>query len=174
MTEKAGWHEEESMAARGWRIDDEARLKALREYGIFSIGHEERYDRIAASAAETLEAPLAIINFIEHDRQWFKARHGIDVAEPPIEQSICVHCLGEGGALVIEDLATDRRTRNLPLVTEDPAVRFYAGVPIVVDGQGIGVLAVMDVKPRPEGISALQSEKLEAHANRIATYIGEC
>lgn len=161
------------MAARGWRVNDEKRLQTLREYGIFSIGREERYDQIAASAAETLEAPVAIINLIERDRQWFKARHGIDVAEPPIEQSICVHCLEEGGALVIGDLATDRRTKDLSLVIDDPAVRFYAGVPIVLDGQGIGVLAVLDVKPRPEGISVLQSGELEAHAKRIAAYIGE-
>jgi GAF domain-containing protein len=161
------------MTARGWRIDDETRLRTLREYGIFSIGREERFDRIAASTAETLEAPVAIINFIEHDRQWFKARHGIDVAEPPIEQAICVHCLAEGGALVIEDLTVDRRTKDLPLVAGEAAIRFYAGVPIVLDGQGVGVLAVMDVKSRPKGISALQSEALEAHAKTIAGYLGE-
>lgn len=161
------------MTAPGWRIDDETRLKTLREYGIFSVGREERYNRIAASAAETLNAPLAIINFIERDRQWFKARHGIDVSEPPIEQSICVHCLAEGGVLVIEDLAVDRRTKDLPLVSEDPAVRFYAGVPIVLDGEGVGVLAVMDVRPRPEGISARQSRILETHAKTISDYIGD-
>jgi GAF domain-containing protein len=164
---------EGSMVARGWRINDGARLRTLREYGIFSIGCEERYDEIAASAAELLNAPVAIINFIERDRQWFKAKHGITVVEPPIQQSICVHCLEEGGSLVIEDLATDWRTRDLPLVTDDPAVRFYAGVPIVLDGQGVGVLAVMDVKPRPEGISADQSRELEARARQISSYIAK-
>lgn len=161
------------MATPGWQINDESRLRTLRDYGIFSLGNEERYDKIAASAAELLDAPVAIINFIERDRQWFKARHGITVVEPPIQQSICVHCLEEGGSLVIEDLANDDRTKDLPLVIEDPAARFYAGVPIVLDGQGVGVLAVLDVKPRPEGISVFQSQELEAHAREIAAYIGD-
>lgn len=161
------------MVGRGWQVNNEMRLQTLREYGIFSIGPEERYDEIAGAAADALDAPAAIINFIERDRQWFKARHGVDVAEPPIDQSICVHCLEQGEMLVIDDLTTDRRTKDLPLVTIDPMVRFYAGVPIVVEGQGVGVLAVMDVKPRPKGISAVQSEKLGAHANRIAAYIHE-
>jgi GAF domain-containing protein len=164
---------ERSMVARGWQVNDETRLQTLREYGIFSLGREERYDEVAASVAELFDAPVAIINFIERDRQWFKAKHGITVVEPPIEQSICVHCLEEGGSLVIEDLATDRRTKDLPLVTDDPTVRFYAGVPIVLDGQGVGVLAVMDVKPRPEGISAYQSQELEARARDISSYIAE-
>lgn len=161
------------MATGGWQINDQARLRTLREYGIFSVGREERYEEIAALAAGALDAPVSIINFIERDRQWFKARHGIEGAELPIEQSICVHCLEEGGALVIEDLAVDQRTRDLLLVTGYPAARFYAGVPIVADGQGVGVLAVLDVKPRPEGISAPQSRELEAQARRIASYIGE-
>lgn len=161
------------MAAAGWQIDDETRLQTLREYGIFSIGPDERYDKIAALAADTLDAPLAIVNFIERDRQWFKASHGPAVAEPPIEQSICVHCLEEGDLLVIEDLTTDRRTRHLPLVTEHPSARFYAGVPIVLDGQGVGVLAVLDMEPRPEGISAAQSQELGSFAKRISAYISE-
>jgi len=161
------------MTAEGWQINDAVRLQTLREYGIFSIGPEERYDQIAIAAADALDAPAAIINFIERDRQWFKARHGVDFAEPPIDQSICVHCLEQGEMLVIDDLTTDRRTKDLPLVTIDPMVRFYAGVPIIVDGQGIGVLAVMDVKPRPEGISTAQTATLSAQARRIAGYIYE-
>lgn len=160
------------MAAGGWQINDVTRLRTLRDYGIFSLGPEERYQEVAALAAETLDAPVAFINFIERDRQWFKASHGMAVAEPPIEQSICVHCLEVGGLLVIEDLTTDRRTKDLPLVTRDPAVRFYVGVPIVVDGQGVGVLAVLDLKPRPGGISADQSQELGAYARKIAAFIG--
>lgn len=159
------------MVAAGWQINDELRLQALRDYGIFSLGNEKKFDDIAASAAECLDAPVAIINFIERDRQWFKARHGIDVCEPPIQESICVHCLEEGRTLVIEDLTNDRRTDGLPLVVEEPAARFYAGVPIVIDGQGVGVLAVLDVKPRPYGISSVQSHALDVHAREIANYI---
>jgi len=166
-----GLREGARVADGRWKIDDAMRLQTLREYGIFSLGPEKRYDEIATQAADALHAPAAVINFIERDRQWFKARHGVQIAEPPIDQSICVHCLKQGETLVIDDLRADPRTKDLSLVTADPMVRFYAGVPIVVEGQGVGVLAVMDVHPRLQGISASQSEILGAHARRIAGYI---
>ena len=70
------------------------------------------YSRSAATGNMTRQPPrppissmrlIGIINFIERDRQWFQARHGITVAEPPVEQAVCVHCLEEGELLVIRD-----------------------------------------------------------------------
>lgn len=66
--------------------------------------------------------------------------------EEDVEQSLC--------ALVINDLREDSRFKNRPYVVAEPALRFYAGVPIVTrQGYEIGVYAVSDEKPRPNGLS---------------------
>jgi GAF domain-containing protein len=50
--------------------------------------------------------------------------------------------------MVIEDLARDRRFANNPLLKEH-GIRFYAGVPILApNGQPIGSLCLLDMKPR--------------------------
>jgi GAF domain-containing protein len=156
------------LSGRGWQVDDAARLRTLRECDIISTGPDVRFDRLAANAAESCAAPVAVINFIDADRQFFKSRHGTDMAEPSLDESVCRHCLAEGGTLVIGDLTEDYRTRSLSFVAGDPALRFYAGVPIVVEGQGIGVLSVMDDEPRPQGLSPEQIAALRRCARLIS------
>jgi GAF domain-containing protein len=51
-------------------------------------------------------------------------------------------------ALVIEDLARDRRFANNPLLKER-GLRFYAGIPLrAANAQPIGSLCLLDTKPR--------------------------
>jgi GAF domain-containing protein len=87
------------------------------------------------------------VTVLGEEHQWFKARVGTEVSGTPVGIAICAHTLAHGDTLVIPDLADDPRTVDNPLVTDDPRVRFYAGVPLVVDGQAMGTLCVLDVKP---------------------------
>jgi GAF domain-containing protein len=57
--------------------------------------------------------------------------------------------LATAHSLVIPDMALDPRFVDNPLVTNDPAIRFYAGLPMYVDGHAIGALCVLDTRPRP-------------------------
>ena len=115
--------------------------------------------------------PVALVSLIDRDRQWFKARIGTDLDQTPIELAICVHALAHGRLLVIPDLTADPRTAANALVTADPFVRFYAGVPLVGDGQAIGTLCVLDVAPRPAGLTGDQIAGLEALAARAMALI---
>lgn len=148
----------------GWIVDDDARLRTLRAFGILDSGGDQRFDAIAADAAALCATPVALVSLVDRDRQWFKARVGTDTSETPIELAICVHALAHGELLVIPDLAADPRTATNGLVVNDPHVRFYAGVPLVADGQAIGTLCVLDVAPRPDGLSAAERAGLEALA----------
>lgn len=159
------------MYGRGWHINGAERLATLRDLGIFGTAAEPEFDRLTAETAERCAAPFAIVNLIEADRQYFKSQHGGTLDEPAIEDSICTHCLEQGSELVIPDLSLDDRTRNAPVVANEPHLRFYAGVPIVVRGQGVGVLAVMDSRPRPEGLTSEQSWHLARIAERTAQMI---
>lgn len=155
----------------GWIVDDEARLRALRGFGILDSAADPRFDAIVAEAADLCAAPVALVSLLDRDRQWFKARVGTDLSETPIELAICVHALAHGRLLVIPDLAADPRTAANRLVTAEPHVRFYAGVPLVAAGQALGTLCVLDVAPRADGLTPGQATGMLALADRATGLI---
>jgi PAS domain S-box-containing protein len=64
-------------------------------------------------------------------------------------------------ALIVPDALLDPRFANEPLVTGDPGVRFYAGMPLIAaSGERLGTLCVIDFKPRA-GLEASQLEAFE-------------
>jgi GAF domain-containing protein len=98
------------------------------------------------------EVPIALITFIDRDHQWFKSQVGLpeeiaDARKISRELSVCGHVIGNGEALVVEDLSRDRRFANNPLLKER-GLRFYAGVPLRSNNLPIGSLCILDVKPR--------------------------
>lgn len=155
----------------GWIIDDDARLATLRDFDLIDSPPEQRFDEIVAAASALAGMPIALVSLVDRDRQWFKAKVGTDVPETPIAAAICVHTLEAGGELVIPDLTADPRTEANPLVTDDPKVRFYAGFPIVIDGQAIGTVCVLDVEPHPNGLDVAQRGGLAALADDAARLI---
>jgi GAF domain-containing protein len=130
---------------------EEARLEALDQYGILDTGRESGFDDIADLAADILDAPIAVVNFITADRQWFKAEKGIGQDSLPLEVSICRYAILQPGVFVVPDLTQDTRFANNPLVTAAGGLRFYAGALLETqDGLPLGTLCVLDTKARPE------------------------
>ena len=69
--------------------------------------------------------------------------------------------------MVIEDTLRDPRFADNPLVTGEPHLRFYAGVPLLVDGgSAVGAISVADRSPRV--ISPRQVASLERLAAQIS------
>lgn len=130
--------------------DDEAsRLAALHALGILDTPPEERFDRFTRIAAALFQAPVALISFVDHDRQWFKSCFGIDECESSRESSFCAHAIHARALLVVPDALADLRFRDNPMVTSGPRVRFYAGAPVrSPDGQLVGTLCILDFRPR--------------------------
>lgn len=125
------------------------RLRALRSYEIVDTSHEDSFDRIARLAKLALQVPISLISFVDEDRQWFKARIGLDVSETPRCISFCTHTIRNDAPLVVQDAASDPRFRDNPLVTGEPHIRFYCGVPLVTpDGYKLGTICTIDNKPR--------------------------
>jgi diguanylate cyclase (GGDEF)-like protein len=126
------------------------RLKALYRYNILDTAPEEAYDDLTQLAARLCETPIAIISFIDSDRQWYKSRHGRGLRETARDLSFCAHTiLQDVPVLGVPDLTSDPRFQNNPMVTDPPHVRFYAAAPLrTPDGFAIGTLGVMDLKPR--------------------------
>lgn len=153
-------------------MDDEtARLDALLAYDVLDTPPEPQFDDVVRVARTLCATPIALVSLVAADRQWFKAKLGLDVHETPRDQSVCAHAIKEREILVIPDLTQDARTRANPLVTGGPRLRFYAGAVLrTPDGQGLGqplgALCVIDDKPRPAGLTPDQREALLALARQ--------
>ncbi|WP_425537794.1 sensor histidine kinase [Pseudaminobacter soli (ex Li et al. 2025)] len=131
-------------------VNDDQRIAVLRDLQLADAPADADFDRLTTLAAALMQAPIAFVSLIESDRQWFKSCLGIGVEEIPIGVSFCAHAIAGGDEVfVVPDATADPRFADNPLVTGSLNVRFYAGAPIIVSGEAIGTLSVVDTKPRP-------------------------
>lgn len=125
------------------------RLSALYALNILDTPPEERFDRIARQAKRLFNVPVALITFIDKDRQWFKSCQGLSITEIPRAISFCNRTILADATFVVPDARLDSDFANNPLVTQEPNVRFYAGHPIIApDGSRVGTLCIQDNEPR--------------------------
>jgi PAS domain S-box-containing protein len=148
------------------------RLKSLHRYGILDTAAEPGFDEIAQVAALHLGAPISAVSFVDEDRQWFKASVGLGVSETPRSASFCAHAMVGDDVFVVPDATADDRFKANPLVTGDPAIRFYAGAPIrSPEGAPLGAVCVIDTRARPEGVTPAQSALLRMLAGQVETQL---
>ena len=146
--------------------DEEARLAVLESLDVLDSDAESEFDSLVRAASLSFSAKTATISLVDHDRQWFKARTGLDLSETPRDISFCTHAiLHQNEVMVVPDASQDDRFRDNPLVTQEDGIRFYAGAPIIVEGYPIGTLCIFDPNPRPEGFSKREAAALEEMAN---------
>jgi PAS domain S-box-containing protein len=158
--------------AQPFRVDDGERLAALDEYGILDTPTEQGFEDLTLLASRICDTPVALVSLVGRDRQWFKARIGFPHCETDLDSSVCKFVLAERDILVIADLTLDSRTDANPLVTGEPFIRFYAGAPLrTPEDVTIGSLCVIDLEPRPAGLTESQRESLTALARQVTTLL---
>jgi GAF domain-containing protein len=124
---------------------EDARLAELREYNVLDTGPEPEFDDLVGLASQICGTPIALISLIDAQRQFFKARTGLDVTQTPRDAAFCDHAIAEPELMVVPDAAADPRLAGNPLVTSDPNIRFYAGSPLITPkGHAMGTLCVID------------------------------
>ena len=130
-------------------LDDEAgRLAVLHDLDILDTLPEARFGELVELAAFIAHTPIAAMTLIDEDRQWFKASIGLAIPGSGRDISFCGHTIADDRILVVPDTLRDERFVGNPFVEDEPYIRFYAGVPLDVDGQHIGTLCVLDTRPR--------------------------
>ncbi len=158
------------MAAAPIPENEIVRISALYEYDLLDTMNEKDYDDITQIAAEICSMPISLISLIDSNRQWFKSRFGYEPKESHRDIAFCAHAiLKPDDIFIIGDTSTDERFFDNPLVTSDPNIGFYAGVPLVNEsGNALGTLCVIDNKPNK--LSKEQIETLKALARQIVSY----
>ena len=146
-------------------IDEDERLRELDELQILDTPPEDDFDAIVTVTARICQVPMAAISLIDRDRQWFKARYGIDTPETSRTISFCGHAILERERLVVPDATLDPRFYDNPAVSGPPNVRFYAGALLRVEGgRPLGTLCVIDRTPRRPSAELLDNLHALGHA----------
>jgi GAF domain-containing protein len=111
--------------------DDELeRILALKRFEILDTEPEEAFERIARTVVTIFEAPVVAVSLVDENRLWFKSCYGLDVTETSRDVAFCTHTIMRDEIMIVNDATKDPRFQNNPLVTGDPAIRFYAGAPL--------------------------------------------
>ncbi|GAA4234861.1 GAF domain-containing sensor histidine kinase [Postechiella marina] len=148
-------------------LNEKERVKSLKAYSILDTIPESSYDDLTAIAAQICGTPISLVSLLDDKRQWFKSHHGLDATETPKEYAFCGHAINNPDDIfVVQDSRTDERFQDNPLVTGDPHVIFYAGIPLVnKSGFALGTLCVIDHKPNVLSVSQIKS--LKALSNQV-------
>ncbi|MGX6601401.1 GAF domain-containing sensor histidine kinase [Micromonosporaceae bacterium Da 78-11] len=130
-------------------LSEQQRIAAVHAYRVLDTPPESDFDDIAQLAAQLCRTPIALVSLVDTDRQWFKAKVGLDVCETPRDTSFCAHAMWDDDVMQVPDARVDPRFADNPLVLGDPNIRFYAGAPLVTPaGVPLGSLCVIDTVPR--------------------------
>lgn len=138
------------------------RLDALRRLGVLDNNDDDPVlADITRAASLVCDTPIALVSFIDANRQWFGCALGLDVGESARETAFCAHAiLSPDDVMVVPDATADERFASNPAVIGEPNVGFYAGAPLVMfEGNVLGTLCVIDHQARtlrPDQIETLR------------------
>jgi hypothetical protein len=139
------------------------RAALLAALDVVEGGAEERFERITRIAREAFGVSGSFLNLARETDVFIKSQQSDTVFGPtiPLQDTFCGRTLAMEGPVVVPDARADARYADMPMVVDDPNVRFYAGVPLRAgeDDVKVGTLCLIDPQPRtldPDDLALLQ------------------
>ncbi|RMB39185.1 methyl-accepting chemotaxis protein [Sphingomonas sp. PP-F2F-G114-C0414] len=164
------FHERRALDKKSFPIpvNEAERLEELISYKVLDTGSERVFDDVVMLAQSLFGVATSTVSLIDDDRQWFKARAGLEVEETERSAAFCGHAILQEAVMVVPDARADGRFAENPLVTGVPHIRFYAGAPLTTPGGfNIGTLCIFDPSPRPDGLSRQEVSHLSMLAGMV-------
>ena len=154
------------------------RIAVLNSYKVLDTPFDPSFDNITRLASKLFNAPLAMINFVDENRIWSKSHIGSDIEVYNRVKGFCSSAILDVVPYIIYDASIDPRSIDHPLVTQKSGIRFYAGIPLCVQGKyNLGTLCLIDFNPRPhlndheldtlKLLAKMAVDALELHARNI-------
>ena len=126
------------------------RLAMLQSLGLSPGQRDESLQALATLAADLAGAPIGLVCLIDSARVSVVAAEGFEGSQIDHRDSFCSHALLEpDDALWVEDAQLDERFQTSRYVLGPPHARFYAGVPLKVNGEMVGTVCVLGSQARP-------------------------
>nr|WP_230688354.1 GAF domain-containing DNA-binding protein [Hymenobacter jeongseonensis] len=145
-------------------------MEALHSYQVLDTDPEQVFNDLAQLSAFICGTPMSLVSLIDGERQWFKAKVGLEAKETPREYAFCQYAMRADDIYEVPDAALDERFAQNPLVTGDPNIRFYAGAPLLSpEGQPLGTLCALDTVPRE--LTEDQREALRILARQVMAHL---
>ncbi|MBO2013046.1 GAF domain-containing DNA-binding protein [Hymenobacter negativus] len=152
------------------QVNEAERMESLASYQILDTEPEQIFNDLTQLSAFICGTPMALVSLIDDERQWFKAKVGMEPNETPREHSFCQHAMRASDVYEVYDAASDPRFADNPLVTGSPNIRFYAGAPLLsAEGQPLGTLCTLDTVPRQ--LSTDQRDALRMLARQVMAHL---
>lgn len=150
--------------------NESLRQRTLDEMDLLDTPAEHYLDTLVRLTQDLAQVDTVLISLIDQQRQWFKARIGLDANETDRDVSFCGYAILGEGTLLVPDATQDPRFADNPLVLGPPYIRFYAGRPLRAgNGQAIGTLCMVD--PRPRQLSEAQQANFRDLATLAEGYL---
>ena len=142
--------------------------------GLLAEAEDEILQSIVEEAAQGLSTPIALVNLVLEEIQFFKAHYGLPL---PLETargterdvSFCQFVVRDGESFVVTNAKEDPRVPQH--LVKDFDIQSYLGIPVEVDNVIVGSLCVIDTKPRE--FSEEDQLSLRTLAERVNIRIAE-
>src|SRR5271168_2543138 len=144
-----------------------ASLRAIWTRDLLDSQPELECSELVRLAACLCGTPIGLVTLLDERHQWLRASDVLKMGETPREVAFCAHAVRQNGLFMVNDALMDTRFSSNPLVTWDPAIRFFAGVGLYnSDDEPMGTFCVIDMSPRI--LSEDQMEALEILGRQIS------
>jgi PAS domain S-box-containing protein len=130
---------------------------------------ERTLDDFATLAAQLCDAPYTTISFVDEKREWIKGSYGTSLSQHCFEARFSLKMIYGNELFEAGDAQSNPHIHSHPLVTADPLLSYYAGVPLITpSGVAVGALAILDrtpreLAPRQRDALLLLSKNIVAH-----------
>ncbi|QBX38090.1 response regulator [Brevundimonas sp. S30B] len=145
--------------------NEQRRLDMVRSLGLAGRAPDAGLSAIVALAADLSAADVGVVGLLDADVLWIIGAHGVEPSPVDRRDSFCDHVLQSPNEIVwVEDTLNDARFASNRYVVEAPAVRFYVGAPLRVNGCAVGALSLAGPAPRTRDEVVVRRLRLAAEA----------